>query len=60
MAIDARIEQLGQRHRELDEAIAEEETHPGFDESRVREMKRHKLRLRDELEMLKSQDATAA
>lgn len=60
MALDAHIEQLGQRHRELDEAIIEEMSHPGFDEFRVSEMKREKLRLKEELEQLKADTLGAA
>lgn len=54
MALEARIEQLGQRHRELDLAIAEELNHPGFDQFRVAEMKRQKLRIKEQLEFLRS------
>ncbi len=41
------VEELRRRHKALDERIAEEERHPGFDDLRIREMKREKLRLRE-------------
>ena len=41
------IDELRRRHQELDRRIIEEEQHPGFDDFRIREMKREKLRLRE-------------
>ena len=41
------VDELRQRHQELDRRIAEEEQYPGSDDLRIREMKREKLRLRE-------------
>ncbi len=55
MAIDARIRELGQRHQSLERAIEEEMSHPAIDTDRIREMKRQKLRLKEEMENLRAQ-----
>lgn len=52
MALEAHIETLNQRHEELEAAIATETKHPGFDEFRVNQLKRQKLRIKDQLEEL--------
>lgn len=52
MAIDARIRELGLRHRTLDRAIESEAKHPAFDDTKLRQMKRQKLRLKEEMETL--------
>jgi hypothetical protein len=54
MAIDARIRELGNRHRSLEAAIQEEMARPEFDSLRLHELKRRKLRLKEEMEQLKS------
>ena len=53
MAIDARIRELGLRHRTLDRAIEDEVKHPAFDDTKLRQMKRQKLRIKEELEGLR-------
>jgi hypothetical protein len=53
MAIDARIRELGSRHQTLDRAIEEELRHPSTDSLRVREMKLQKLRLKEQIEVLR-------
>jgi hypothetical protein len=53
MAIEARIRELGSRHEHLDRAIQEEASRPASDELRLRELKRRKLRLKEELETLR-------
>lgn len=55
MAIDARIRELDQRHRTLDEAIRRTTTQPATDSLTLREMKLRKLRLKDEMESLRGQ-----
>lgn len=54
MAIEARIRELGSRHETLDRAIHEETCRPAADEVRIRELKRRKLRLKEEMESLRS------
>ena len=54
MAIEARIRELDSRHETLDRAIQEETSRPASDELRLRELKRRKLRLKEEMESLRS------
>jgi hypothetical protein len=53
MAIEARIRELGSRHETLERAIADETSRPASDELRLRELKRRKLKLKEELEALR-------
>jgi hypothetical protein len=53
MAIDARIRELGNRHRSLEAAIAEELSRPSVDTLRLSELKRRKLKLKEEMEQLR-------
>lgn len=54
MAIDARIRELGNRHRSLEAAIEDEMSRPAVDSLRLWELKRRKLRLKEEMEHLKT------
>ncbi len=54
MTIDARIRELGNRHRSLDEAIQQELGRPSADATQVRELKRRKLRLKEEIRSLQA------
>ena len=54
MAIEARIRELGVRHQTLDREIRDELNRPSSDETRLREMKRQKLKLKEEMESLKA------
>jgi hypothetical protein len=53
MAIEARIRELGSRHETLERAIQDEASRPASDALRLRELKRRKLKLKEELELLK-------
>ena len=53
MVIEARIRELGSRHRSLELAIQDEMSRPAADAIRLSELKRQKLRLKEELESLK-------
>jgi hypothetical protein len=53
MAIEARIRELDSRHETLERAIQDETSRPAADELRIRELKRRKLKLKDELEALR-------
>lgn len=55
MAIEARIRELGARHQILEHEIQDELSRPAADSDRLRELKRQKLRLKEELESLKAQ-----
>ncbi|AYV44872.1 DUF465 domain-containing protein [Caulobacter flavus] len=54
MAIESRIRELGSRHENLDRTIQEETNRPGSDATRLRELKRQKLRLKEEIEGLRA------
>ena len=53
MAIEARIRELSSRHASLERAISDEASHPACDEMRLRELKRRKLKLKEEMETLR-------
>lgn len=53
MALDARIRELGSRHQSLEQAIQDEMRRPSADEIRLKELKRQKLRLKEEIETLR-------
>ena len=53
MAIEARIRELGVRHQSIDRAIQYEASRPAADDLRLRQLKRQKLRLKEELESLR-------
>ena len=52
MAIEARIRELGSRHENLDRAIKEELQRPAFDDTKLRQLKRQKLNLKEEIQTL--------
>jgi hypothetical protein len=54
MELEGQIENLSVQHKKLEEIIAAELTQPGWDESRVAALKKQKLRIKDELERLRS------
>lgn len=54
MTIEARIRELGNRHRQLDEVIQQEMGRPSTDPLQVRELKRRKLRLKEEITSLEN------
>ncbi len=55
MATKAQLDTLTKRHRELEAAIAAEIKHPAFDDLEVVELKRRKLRIKDQMEELRLQ-----
>ena len=54
MAIEARIRELGLRHQTLDREIQDESTRPACDDARLMELKRQKLRLKEQMESLRA------
>jgi len=54
MTIEARIRELGNRHRQLDETIQREVGRPSVDPLQVRELKQRKLRLKEEITSLEA------
>ena len=53
MAIEARIRELGMRHQHLERAIEDELRRPLSDTFRLTELKRQKLRLKEEIELMR-------
>lgn len=54
MSLSAHLLELRRRHEALSQAIEEECKHPAHDQLRLSEMKREKLRLKDEITRLSS------
>jgi len=54
MASDTQIRQVADKHQRLQEEIEAEMTHSAWDELRVAALKKEKLRLKDELERLRT------
>ncbi|ADG09142.1 DUF465 domain-containing protein [Caulobacter segnis] len=54
MAIESRIRELGSRHENLERKIQEETSRPACDGTMLRELKRQKLRLKEEIEGLRA------
>ncbi|MCR5877981.1 YdcH family protein [Phenylobacterium sp. J367] len=55
MAVEARIRELGSRHQSLELAIQEELRRPASDDLKLKELKRQKLKLKEEMEALREQ-----
>jgi hypothetical protein len=53
MAIEARIRELGVRHQSLERAIEDELRRPASDTIRLKDLKRQKLRLKEQIESLR-------
>ncbi|MEO1101894.1 MAG: DUF465 domain-containing protein [Pseudomonadota bacterium] len=54
MSLQGRIEELSVRHRKLDEKIETEQKRPTHDSTQVQELKRQKLRIKEELRNLRA------
>ena len=55
MTIEARIRELGNRHRQLDETIQREMHRPAVDPLQVRGLQQRKLRLKEQITSLEAQ-----
>jgi len=54
MALDAHIDELSVKHRNLDKLIREEAAKPSVDSLKVAELKRQKLLLKDRMAKLRT------
>jgi len=54
MTMSAHLAELAEKHRLLDQRIEEAISSPGTDDSVILKLKQEKLRLKDEIEKLKS------
>jgi hypothetical protein len=52
MAVEARVDALKQMHADLEEAIETESNRPKPDEAVIADLKRQKLRIKDEINRL--------
>ncbi|MEL7040240.1 MAG: DUF465 domain-containing protein [Pseudomonadota bacterium] len=54
MSLQGRIEELTKRHAKIDAKIHEEQKRPASDDILLRDLKRQKLRLKEEIGMLRA------
>ena len=54
MSLQGRIEELTKRHEQLDEKIHEEQKRPAGNDIVLKDLKRQKLRLKEEIGMLRA------
>jgi hypothetical protein len=54
MALQGHIQELSAKHQKLEELIESEMAHPDWNDVRVAALKKEKLRIKDELERLRS------
>lgn len=52
MSLKGRISELANKHRQLDQKIAEELKRPLADTLRLKDLKRRKLKIKEELKLL--------
>ena len=54
MAVESHIHEVSEKHEKLQRLIEEEMTHAAWNEGRVQFLKKQKLRLKDQLERLRT------
>lgn len=54
MSLDVHLATLEQRHSALDEQLSSAKTQPATSDAEIRELKRRKLQLKDEMERLRT------
>jgi hypothetical protein len=54
MALQGHIQELSEKHKRIEQMIETELSHPDWDDVRVAALKKEKLRIKDELERLRS------
>jgi len=57
MAVEDRISELNQRHAKLEQNLSDELSHPSSDDSFITQLKRQKLRIKEEIERLRQEPA---
>jgi hypothetical protein len=53
MSVDAHLAQLERKHRTLEQEIETERAHPKTDDVKIASLKRRKLKIKDEIVVLK-------
>jgi hypothetical protein len=54
MALSAHLQELSEKHRQLERRIEEETARPGSDDLAIRRLKQEKLKLKDEIYKLEN------
>ncbi|MEQ9436574.1 DUF465 domain-containing protein [Hyphomonas sp.] len=54
MSLNGRISELANKHRQLDEKISETQKHPSADQLELKDLKRQKLKIKEQLQWLKA------
>ncbi len=57
MSVEARIAELNHRHAKLEQDLSNELNHPSSDDTVITDLKRQKLRLKEEIQRLKREPA---
>lgn len=57
MSLSSHLQELKRKHQSLSEVVEKEQASPGVDDLRVAELKKQKLRLKEEIGKLESQPA---
>jgi hypothetical protein len=52
MSLGSHLQELRKKHQNLSEAVEEAQRHPGSDDLAIAEMKKQKLRLKEEISRL--------
>lgn len=55
MALSAHLQELSEKHRQLDRRIEQEMARPGSDDLEIRRMKQQKLKIKEEIDRLQSE-----
>ncbi len=55
MALSAHLQELSEKHRQLERRIEEETARPGSDDLAIRRLKQEKLKLKDEIFKLETE-----
>lgn len=55
MALSAHLQELSEKHRQLERRIEEEALRPGSDDLAIRRLKQEKLKLKDEIVRLETE-----
>ncbi|MDG1826596.1 MAG: DUF465 domain-containing protein [Henriciella sp.] len=54
MSLQNRIQELNRRHAKLEDKISQEQKRPAYDITTVKDLKRQKLKLKEEIGMLRA------
>ena len=56
MSVESHLAELERQHQALEREIEEAMAHPGVDDLEITELKRRKLRIKDEMERLRKSE----